>query len=126
MVRRADHLFDGIASFAALVAAARRAVRGKRTKPGAARFMAQLEPECLRLEPECLRLERELRSGAYRPGAYREIVVRDPKRRLVSAAPFRDRVVHHALVHAIEPVFERGFIANSFVNRAGKRLPANH
>lgn len=119
MVRRADHLFDGIASFAALVAAARRAVRGKRTKPGAARFMAQLEPECLRLE-------RELRSGAYRPGAYREIVVRDPKRRLVSAAPFRDRVVHHALVHAIEPVFERGFIANSFVNRAGKRLPANH
>ncbi|MCU0943378.1 MAG: reverse transcriptase/maturase family protein [Hydrogenophaga sp.] len=113
MTRRADHLFDGIASFAALVAAARRAVRGKRSKPGAARFMAQLEPACLQLE-------HELRSGTYRPGRYREIVVHDPKRRLVSAAPFRDRVVHHALVHAIGPVFERGFIFDSYANRVGK------
>lgn len=113
MPRRVDGLFGQIASFAALHAAALRAVRGKRGKAGAAAFMA-------RLEPECLRLERELWDGSYRTGRYLEIVVRDPKRRLVSAAPFRDRVVHHALFHTIGPIFERGFIDDSYANRCGK------
>ena len=67
---------------------------GKRKKPGAASFFANLERELLRLE-------RELRDGSYRPGRYVEILVRDPKERLVSAAPFRDRVVHHALCAVI-------------------------
>lgn len=113
MVRRVDGLFSQIADFLALDAAARRAVAGKRRKPGATAFMANLEPELLRLE-------RELRGGSYRTGRYTELVVRDPKRRVVSAAPFRDRVVHHALVAAIGPVFERGFIDHSFANRTGK------
>lgn len=59
-------------------------------------------------------------SGHYRCGRYTEIVVRDPKRRLVSAAPFCDRVVHHALVAVIAPIFERGFIHHSYANRVGK------
>jgi retron-type reverse transcriptase len=48
------------------------------------------------------------------------IEVSDPKRRLVSAAPFRDRVVHHALCAVVCPIFEKGFIENSFANRCGK------
>jgi retron-type reverse transcriptase len=86
---------------------------GKRRKPGAAAFMANLETELLRLE-------RALRSGRYRPGRYVEIEFRDPKRRLVSAAPFRDRVVHHAVHAVIAPLFERGFIHDSYANRVGK------
>ena len=112
MPRRLEGLFASISRFTALVQAAGRAVRGKRGKPGAASFMANLEGECLRLE-------RELVGGTYAPGRYLEIEVRDPKRRLVSAAPFRDRVVHHALHAEVGPVFERGFIADSFANRAG-------
>ena len=54
------------------------------------------------------------------PANYVEILVRDPKQRLVSAAPFRDRVVHHALCAVIVPLFEGGFIANTFANRVGK------
>jgi retron-type reverse transcriptase len=38
----------------------------------------------------------------------------------VSAAPFRDRVVHHALVRVIEPIFERRFIHDSYACRLGK------
>jgi len=113
MPRKVDGLFDEIATFPALIAAARRAVRGKRRKPGAATFMANLETEVLRLE-------RELRDGTWRPGRYVEIELFDPKHRLVSAAPFRDRVVHHALCAVIEPVFERGFIFDSYANRTGK------
>jgi hypothetical protein len=46
--------------------------------------------------------------------------IEDPKPRVVSAAPFRDRVVHHALCAVIEPLFERGFVFDSYANRVGK------
>jgi hypothetical protein len=36
-------------------------------------------------------LRRELESGEYRTGPYREFLVHDAKPRLISAAPFRDR-----------------------------------
>jgi RNA-directed DNA polymerase len=113
MPRRHDHLFDRIASFQALHDAARRAVKGKRKKPGAASFFANLEGELLALE-------RQLRGGEYRPGRYKAFEINDPKKRIVSAAPFRDRVVHHALCTVIEPIFEAGFIDHSFANRMGK------
>ena len=57
---------------------------------------------------------------SYQPGAYVHFMIHDPKRRLVSAAPFRDRVVHHALCNVIEPFFEQQFIADSYANRVGK------
>ena len=111
--KRHDDLFGAIASFPALRAAAKRAIRGKRGKPMPAGFMAGLEREILTLE-------RQLQAGTYRPGGYVEIRVDDPKPRMVSAAPFRDRVVHHALCAVIEPIFERGFIFDSYANRVGK------
>ncbi len=52
MARRHDGLWDDIASFSALMSASRRAIRGKRRKPGAAAFMANLETEILALERE--------------------------------------------------------------------------
>ena len=54
----------------------------------------------------CSPLERQLRDGNYRPGRYVAFEVNDPKKRIVSAAPFRDRVVHHALCAVVEPIFE--------------------
>jgi RNA-directed DNA polymerase len=72
------------------------------------------------LERELLGLERQLREGTYRPGRYVAFEVNDPKKRLVSAAPFRDRVVHHAVCAAVEPIFDAGFIDHSFANRIGK------
>jgi len=113
MPRRETGLFEHIVNFDTLRRAAKRAVRGKRKKPGAAAFVANFETEILRLE-------RQLLDGSYRPGRYVTIAIEDPKPRMVSAAPFRDRVVHHALCEVIQPIFERGFIANSFANRAGK------
>ena len=106
-------LFDRIASFEALHSAALRAAKGKRSKPGVAAFLANLEREVLQLE-------RQLQSGRYRPGRYKKIEVFDPKHRIVSAAPFRDRVVHHAFCAVCEPIFERAFIHDSYANRKGK------
>ena len=113
MPAKARDLFEAIASFPALREAALRAAKGKRSKPGVAAFLANLETEVLRLE-------RELTTGKYRPGRYTVIEVFDPKHRLVSAAPFRDRVVHHAFCAVTEPIFERGFIHDNYANRVGK------
>jgi len=74
----------------------------------------------LNLEGELVRLREELASGQYQPGAYRTFVVREPKPRIISAAPFRDRVVHHCLTRVLEPIFERRFAHQSFACRKGK------
>jgi retron-type reverse transcriptase len=46
--------------------------------------------------------------------------VHDTKRRTITAPPFADRIVHHALVRAVEPLFERRFIYDSYACRRGK------
>ena len=67
-----------------------------------------------------LRLQEELLNKTYRPGPYHSFYIHEPKKRLISAAPFRDRVVHHALCWLTEPIFERRFIDDSYANRVGK------
>jgi len=91
--------FDRIASFLPLVAAAGRAKRGKRLSEDARAFFVNLESEVLALE-------RELVAGAWRPGPYRTFIIREPKPRTISAAPFRDRVVHHAFCGEFVPLLE--------------------
>lgn len=91
----------------------KKAARGKRSKPAVAAFEYELEENLLRLEAL-------LRMDSYQPGGYHSFLIHDPKRRLISAAPFADRVVHHALVNVIEPLFERKFILDTYANRKGK------
>jgi retron-type reverse transcriptase len=113
MVKRFDGLFDRLTSFENLRRAFRKAARGKRGNPEVAGFEFYLEGHLFSLQAE-------LRAQSYLPGAYRSFYIRDPKRRLISAAPFRDRVVHHAVCNLIEPIFEATFIHDSYANRAGK------
>lgn len=112
-MNRTGNLWPQVTSFEALHQAAFRTLCGKRDRPEAGLFFRDLEANLLRLQ-------RELVAGAYAPGPYRTFWIRDPKPRLISAAPFRDRVVHHALVAALEPVFERRFIFDSYACRTGK------
>jgi retron-type reverse transcriptase len=67
-----------------------------------------------------LRLHEQLEAGTWTPGAYRTFVIREWKRRVVSAAPFEDRIVHHALCQVIEPIWEARFIHDSYACRVGK------
>jgi len=112
-MKRAGNLWPLVVSFENLLGAAEDAARGKRKRPDVACFL-------LNLEGELVRLREELESGQYRPGPYRTFEVREGKRRLISAAPFRDRVVHHALTRILEPILERRFTHYSFACRRGK------
>ncbi len=72
------------------------------------------------LEGQLRRIREELLDGRYRFGTYRVFKVRDPKERVIKAAPFRDRVVHHALCNVIAPIFERSMIPDCYACRVGK------
>ena len=112
-IGRNGELFRTLCDPAHLIGCARAAARGKKRNPSAARFL-------LELEPACFRLAQELSEGTWTPGGYRTFMVHEPKPRLISAAPFRDRVVHHGLVSLLEPHFERRFVAHSYACRVGK------
>ena len=83
-------LFERLASFENLYQAATQARRGKRFRDATARFHHNLAANLVRLREELL-------SGGYRPGPYRTFTIYEPTRRFISAAPYRDRVVHHAV-----------------------------
>jgi hypothetical protein len=112
-VKTYKNLYPEICSWENVYRAWRQARKGKRGREPAAGFE-------FNLEANLVQIQRELRDKTYRPGAYNSFHIHDPKRRLISAAPFRDRVVHHALCRVIEPLFERRFIFDSYANRVGK------
>lgn len=106
-------MFAQLTSWENLLLAYRKASKGKRSKKDVAAFE-------YRLEENLLQIQSELQSGEYSPGKYHSFYIHEPKRRLISAAPFRDRVVHHALCNLMEPIFETGFIDDCYANRIGK------
>lgn len=106
-------MYAQLCSWDNLLLAFRKAAKGKRGHPNVAAFD-------YRLEDNLFALQSELLDQTYCPGAYASFYIHEPKRRLISAAPFRDRVVHHALCNLIEPLFERSFIFDSYANRVGK------
>jgi retron-type reverse transcriptase len=89
------------------------ASRGKRGRGATAAF------EML-LADNLLELQNELSGQTYQPGGYTSFYIHEPKKRLISAAPFRDRVVHHALCNVTVPYFENLFIQDSYANQRGK------
>lgn len=106
-------MYDDLTSWDNLLLAYRRAAQGKRGQANVAAFE-------YRREENLLRLQQELQNKTYRPVRYHSFFIHEPKRRLISAAPFYDRVVHHALCNLIDPLFERSFISDSYANRVGK------
>lgn len=112
-MKRLSGAWNQVVSFDNLLNAYRKARLGKRNRPEVARFG-------LNLERELLSLQRELLTGDYHPGPYRLFTIYERKPRLIAAAPFRDRVVHHAVMNIIEAPLDRTFIHDSYACRVGK------
>ena len=112
-MKRVGHLWNKLLAFESLLRAAQTARKGKRFRPAVAEFHFDLERQLWRLHDELTR-------KTYRPGPYRSFHIYERKHRLISAAPYRDRVVHHALVNVLEPIFEASFSFDSYACRKGK------
>lgn len=106
-------MFEKISAWGNLLCAWLKAARGKRAKRSVAGFEHQAADRLIALQ-------NALRTGTWYPGGYVHFYICEPKRRRISAAPFADRVVHHALCNLVEPIFEHRFIPDSYANRPGK------
>jgi len=115
-LKREQHTYFTLADIASvdnLMTAAKCARRHKSRKPDVEDFFHKLESNVMALHES-------LTNGTWQPGPYHHFWITDPKRRFISAAPFADRVVHHALCRWLEPLLSRRFISRSFSCQTGK------
>jgi len=69
------------------------------------------------------KLEQELREAQYRPKPVKRVWIPKPgskEQRPLGVPALRDRIVQGALLHVIEPIFERDFAPQSYGFRPGK------
>jgi RNA-directed DNA polymerase len=113
MTKRYRNLIGKITSPRAMDEALRLTAASKRLTPG---YLDFKEFSALNLAD----LARDMASGRYVPGEPHEFHVFDPKKRLISALPFRDRVAQQALCLVIAPIFDRALLPRAFACRPGK------
>ncbi len=113
MGRKYRHLFERIIDPNNLKRAYGNAARGKTNSHGYLVFREHFEARIATLHAQ-------LADGTWQSQPYRNFTVYEPKQRSISAPTFSDRVVHHAVVQVIEPIFDATFLPYSFACRNGK------
>jgi retron-type reverse transcriptase len=111
-MKRYGNLWTQVTSFENLLNATQQAQRGKRHRDNVLEFNFHLEDNLFALQSQ-------LQNFSYCPGTYRTFEIFSPKPRIIAAAPYIDRVVHHALCNIIGPLFESSFIRDTYANRVG-------
>ena len=107
-------LFEQVIAFDALFSAYMKARKGKRRSWPCRYFERDLEGNLIQLQNDLI-------WGKYQVGGYRSFLVYEPKtRRITALIEFRDRVVQHALMAVLEPLWEASFISDSYACRPGK------
>ncbi len=112
-MKRKNNLFERIISFENILKASKKARRGKRYKASTALFEYNLERNLLKIIEV-------LSNKTYVPGAYCDFHIYDPKKRIISAAPYFDRVIHHTLINIIEPTIGKSFIYDTYACLKGR------
>ncbi len=112
-MKRPGFLIEPIANMANLELAYYKARRGKAAKAQVLAFGKNLRANLKHLQAQIL-------SGDVEIGGYHYFTVFDPKKRQICAAPFSQRVLHHALMNVSHPYFERQQIHDSYASRIGK------
>lgn len=114
-MKRAGYLTERIACTDNLLAAYYKALRGKRMKAEVRQFSASLDANLSRLRTEIF-------SGDVEVGDYTYFQIHDPKPRMICAAAFRERVLHHAIMNVCHPYFECQLIETTYATRPGKGI----
>ena len=113
MPKRVGNLMPRITSLDNLQEAFLRAACGKQGKQVVAVFRSQLDDNLLAMQ-------RQLLDGTFLFGRYQFFVVHDPKRRVICAASFPERVAFHAMMRICHPVFDQYQVFDSYASRPGK------
>ena len=102
-----------IADWQWLCECAVRAARGKRHRTSVQRYFNTLEASTAAVRDSLL-------SSQLPVGSFRSFTITDPKPRIINAAPFADRVAHHAVIGKLAHRFETAQVPGSYACRTGK------
>ena len=108
-----NNLYSQIYNIHNLLLAFHKARKGKTKKP----YVIEFEKDVI---GNLFQLQKELIEQTYQPKPLVTFILRDPKTRKISKSSFRDRIIHHAIINIIEPIFDKSFIYDSCANRKGK------
>lgn len=114
-MKRVGNIYDKVYDFNNLYNAFLKAKDGKEDRPEVLRYI-------FNVEENLINLQNHLIWGTYQQGKYREHYIYEPKKRLIKALPFNDRVLQHALNNIIEPLFTKRMYYCSYACREGKGL----
>jgi retron-type reverse transcriptase len=108
-----NNLWSQFISFENLYLGYRRAAKCKYYRQEVLKFSKDLEENLIELQNELI-------WSMYQPSEPRLFYVYEPKKRLISAPAFKDRIVHHALCAVIEPLIDKKFIYDTYACRKEK------
>ncbi len=98
--------------------AARRALKNKLPTAATRNFSANCDEMTARARDDVI-------AGRFRTSEYTPKVIHEPKRREIYVLPFYpDRVVHHALMNVLSPIWDKMFIRDSYSCRVGRGIHA--
>lgn len=113
MAKTYNNLWQHVISWPNLIDAWEKTAKGRRRQRDVITFTANLEPNLIEIQESLIH-------KTHRTGPYHRFFVYEPKKREIASLPLKDRVVQHALVAVLTPLFEPGFIDQSFACRVGK------
>ena len=115
-MKRHGNLFEKIISRENLLQADYNACRGKYNQTGVVQHVT-------RREENLDELHRQLSAGEFRTSTYKISTIREPKERLIHCLPyFPDRIVHHAIMNVMEPVWVGCFTADTYACIKGRGI----
>ena len=112
-MKRIGNLYYKICDFQNLHLAFYKTAKGRRYDHDILKFKTHLEENLIQLQIELL-------NKTYSPSPYRTFKLYEPKERTIYVSPVKDRIVHHAVMNIIEPIWDRLFISDSYACRKGK------
>lgn len=113
MSRKAGELFYQIADIDNIRLAFWKASRGKEQRPEVKEFVTRLDENLMKISTGLLSQNIEI-------GNYFYFTIYDPKERVICAASFPERILHHAIMNVCHPVFEKFQMFHSYATRPGK------
>lgn len=116
-MKRIGNLMEKIADYDNVQSAFLKSCRGKQFKSEIIRFRNNYAHN---IKMIC----RQLASGNIEIGKYNYFTINDPKERLICAASFRERVIHHAIMNVCHDIFDRTLIDDTYATRRGKGVYA--
>lgn len=113
-MKRIGFLYEKICDWDNLILAYKKAKKGKHGNA--------TDDYCYNWEVQLYRTQQELLDGSFSFGAYHQFMIYEPKERQIMAAPFKDRVVHHAICNILGPILDKPLVSTSYACRKGKGL----